>query len=29
MKRLELNPGTALSPEKEIIYGYLKKEGYL
>ena len=29
MNSLELNPGTALSPEKEIIYGYLKKEGYL
>ena len=29
MNSLRLDPGAALSPEKEIIYGYLKKEGYL
>ena len=29
MNSLKLDPGAALSPEKEIIYGYLKKEGYL
>ena len=29
MNSLKLDPGAVLSPEKEIIYGYLKKEGYL
>lgn len=29
MKNLELAPKALLSPEKKVIYGYLKKEGYL
>ena len=29
MKSMELAPGASLSPEKDRIYTYLKKEGYL